>query len=119
MADSPPPMDFEEGDAPAEATEDFPEPLEDAPMEEEPTPPATLPMPTTEDSDDLFADTTTADTEPEKGSAAVLEPSSAPPEEQPVQSKPVAPAATDTVDLFDDDSTEEPQPKPPKQRVRW
>ena len=102
MADSPPPMDLDEGEVPADTAEDVAEPVEDSPKEE-PTP-ATLP---TDDSDDLFSDAPAT----EKSGAAVLEPSTTESEEPAVQSKPIAPAATETVDLFDDDSTEEPPPR--------
>lgn len=95
-------MDLDEGEVPADTAEDVAEPLEDSPKEE-PTP-ATLP---TDDSDDLFSDAPAT----EKSGAAVLEPSTTESEEPAVQSKPIAPAATETVDLFDDDSTEEPPPR--------
>ena len=102
MADSPPPMDFEEEGATADTTETVEEP-----QTEEPTP-ATLPT-------DSGEDTTTA-AKPES-STALLEPTSTDdvPEEEVVHSKPVpapAPAAPKSKvhDLFDDDEEEdEPQ----------
>lgn len=97
-------MDFEEEPAP---TEDVAEP-EEKTQSEDPAP-ATLPT----DSDDLFS------TPGEDSGTAVLEPSAADEapkeetEEEVVKSKPVAPAPTKTVDLFDDDIEEEPPaPRP-------
>ena len=101
MADSPPPMDFEEEEPTAETTETTAES-----KTEEPAPAATLPMDSSED---------TAVKPAPESSTALLEPTSTDdqPEEEVVNSKPdpsasVPPAPKSEVhDLFDDD--EEPQ----------
>ena len=110
MADSPPPMDFEEE---AEATAEITETVEE-PQAEEPTPAATLPTDSGEDS------TTAAKPE---SSTALLEPTSTDdlPEEEVVHSKPIsapAPAKSKVHDLFDDDDDEDDEPPATEQQVK-
>ena len=101
MADSPPPMDFEEEEPTVDTTETTAEP-----KTEEPAPAATLPMDSSEEA---------AVKPAPESSTALLEPTSTDdlPEEEVVNSKPdpsaSAPPApkSEVHDLFDDD--EEPQ----------